>query len=130
MAKPNVDRRHGLRIRLLREGGAIFLNDALEPGDPPTKISVPVDYAERQDFITINNPRPVVAPAGPADKPFAKVHTFVHADELVLRMKDSDYHYAVVGQPGKYDSAGKPTDKAGDPTSEVRWYYDADLVVS
>jgi len=127
-SKVDAERRHGLRIRLLREGGAIFLGDDLEPGDPPKKISVPTDYADRQSFIRLVNPRPQTRPAGTSDTPFSKVHTFLHADELVLHMADRDYHYKVVGQPDKYDAKGKPSDVAGDPTTEVRWFYDADLV--
>lgn len=128
MPAPARSQRHGLRIRLLRHGGAIFLNDNLEPGDPPKQISVPVDYAERQDFIRLVGQRPQTRPAGTKDNPFSKVHTFIHADELVLRMADRDYRYTVVGQPDKYDASGAPSDAAGDPTTEVRWYYDADLM--
>lgn len=126
---PTRSQRHGLRIRIQRNGAPIFLDDALEPAAaPPERISVPVEYATRQPWIEIRGQRPVVRPGGPASNPFAKVHTFIHADELVLRMADRDWHYTIVGQPDKYDAAGEPTDSAGDPTCEVRWFYDADLV--
>lgn len=142
--------RHGLRVRKLAGepgsgphypdhvtgepsarpfAGVAFLDERLNRTDqPPKHIRVPHDFVSREPWIETVGTKGVVKPAGPSANPFAKTHTFVHADELVLHMADGDYRYKVVGQPDKYDAAGKPTDAAGDPETEVRWFYDADLI--
>jgi hypothetical protein len=146
-------RREGLRVRKLadqREGSDSVLYADHVTGEPakrpllgvvfvdevrgrrtdrvPTHIRVPNDYVQREPWIEMVNPTAVVRNAGPANNPTAKLHTFVQADELVLHMLDGSYRYRVVGQPDKYGADGEPSNAAGDPTTEVRWYFDADLI--
>lgn len=95
----------------------------------PERISVPHDYVDKHDWIEVVNPSAVVRPAGPADKPFAKTHTFPHADELVFHMAGGRVRYRVVHQPDKYDDeTGEVAERAGDPTTHVDWFYVAELV--
>lgn len=145
-----ADRYEGLRVRKLagEPGSGVHHTDHIT-GEPslrplkgvvftdtrgrttdrvPPKISVPHDYVAREPWIEFVNPRGVVKPAGPATNPFAKTHQFIHADEIVLHMLDGDHRYKVTHQPDKYDAAGNPTDVAGDPTAEVHWYFEADLI--
>lgn len=145
------NQRQGLRVRILTDtpdlepgqrhvSGVIFLDNQLRrnvDGDPygdpvpaPTKIRVTTDYVARNPWIEPVNAQAVAKPAGPPSNPWGGMppHVFLHADELVLHMLTGDFRYKVVGQPDKYDADGVPTDVAGDPTTEVRWFYDADLI--
>lgn len=124
------DKREALRIRLLRNGGAIFLdNDLKLAAAAPKQIRVPHSYAEDRDFIELVDVNYITRPAGTKQQPMKQVHTLPQAKELILHMESGDYRYKVVGQPDKYDlTTGKPSDAAGDPNTEVRWYFDADLV--
>lgn len=109
--------------------GVVFLDINFNRTDvAPKAIRVPADYAQREPWVELVNPTAVVRNGGSAANPTATLHTFIHADELVLHMLDGDRRYRVVGQPDKYGADGEPTNEAGDPTAEVRWYYDADLI--
>lgn len=107
----------------LRDVAGVVAEGAL-----PQVARIPMDFAQREEWIELVGQRPVVRPAGPPEARLRRTHTFVHADEIVLHLLDGDVHYRVVGQPDKYDADGEPTDAAGDPTSELRWFYDAELV--
>ena len=122
-------RREALKIRLPKSGKPVFLNDDLETrNEPPAQIRVPHNYAELHDWIEIVGLKYIIRPAGTKEQPMKNMHTFPQAKELVLDMASGKHRYKVVGQPDKYDASGKPTDTTGDPTTEVRWYFDADLI--
>lgn len=118
--------------------GVVFLDvdghhtvDHLPDGDPvpaPKAIRLPADYVQREPWIELVNPTAVVRNGGSASNPTAKLHTFIHADEIVLHMLSGDFRYEVVHQPDKYDASGAPTNAAGDPDTVVDWFYDADLI--
>lgn len=129
---PKTDR-EALRIRIQRDDGKpVFLDNNLERRDsPPKHIRVPHNYAELHDWIELVGVKYINRPAGPKDQPMKNVHTLPQCKELIFHMADGDVRYKVVGQPDKYDlTTGKPTDAAGDPNTEVRWYFDADLIGS
>lgn len=97
--------------------------------DPPETFTVPHDYVDKHHWIEVVNPTAVVRAAGSAEKPYAKTHTFPHAEALVLHMADGDYRYRVVRQPDKYfDNGGAAVaDVGGDPNTRVDWYYVVEL---
>lgn len=100
---------------------------------PPERFRMSMRYALDADWIELVNPRIVTKPSGPADNPTkTEPHNFRHADELVLHDvtlngRPHRLRYRVVHQPDKYDADGNPTDVAGDPTTHVDWYFDAEL---
>jgi hypothetical protein len=115
---------------LLPLAGVVFTDRSGITVDTPQRlIRVPNDYVEREPWVEMVGVRAQARPAGPPTNPWQKSHAFLHADEIVLHMRDGDYRYRVVGQPDKYDlTTGLPSDVAGDPNTEVRWFYDADLI--
>lgn len=112
-------------------GGVVFIDNSLTRTDEvPTFIRVPTDYVAREHWIELGESSVVTRPAGTAAAPYSKPpHVFVQTETLTLHMLNGDFVYRVVGQPDKYDlSTGAPTDEAGNPNTEVRWYYDAELI--
>jgi len=84
-------------------------------GEPPASCRVPTSWVERgidEGWIELVNPRLVHRPGGPAGaKQWSTVHTFTHADAIVLRTVDGPVRYRVVHQPDKYvdsDDPGEP----------------------
>lgn len=66
-------------------------------------------------WLTAENQRPVVRPAGPTQDVLASSHTgqphlFVHADRIVFHTLDGDVAYKVVHQPDKYADASQAND--------------------
>ena len=95
-------------------------------GDAPAQTAANTTFVDRgvfEGWITREGERVVHRPGGPAEKPYAVTHTFVHADALVFHMVDGDVRYRVVEQPDKYHSGPEGTDAPGDPTAEVRHFY-------
>lgn len=126
--------REGLRVRKLADESRQFVGTALldlnfnRTDVAPAQIRVPTDYAQREPWVELVNPTPVLREGGPASNPTAVLHTFVHVDALILHTVTGDYRYKVVHQPDKYYADGvTPGAPAGDPTAVVDWYYDADL---
>lgn len=110
------------------------------PFPPQKQIRIPTDYVTREPWIELVGVKAVARPKGPASNPWREAHTFLQADEIVFHMLDGDgnpvdHRYRVVHQPDKYDTADHvdgadevPTDNAGDPSTHVDWFYDADLI--
>lgn len=110
-------------------GGVEFIDPVTkQPVDAPAAMTIPHDYAEKHHWIELVNPTATVAPAGNAEQPYAKTHTFPNAEALLLHMADGDYRYRVVHQPGKYDDeTGDIALRGGDPTTHVDWFYVVEL---
>lgn len=110
-------------------GGAQFIDRVThEAVEAPPAFVVPHDYIDRYPYFEVVGQTAVVRPAGPADKPYAKTHTFPHAEAFILHMIDGDYRYRVTHQPDKYDDeTGEVAERAGDPTTHVDWFFVAEL---
>lgn len=101
-------------------------------GKPPKVTSISTTVVDRgvaEGWITREGERREHRPGGPAEKPWAVTHTFVHADTLVIHTVDGDVRYRVTGQPDKYHDGPAGTDAVGDPTAEVRHFYALKLEV-
>lgn len=64
-----------------------------------------------EGWLTAENQRPVVRPAGPTQDVLASTHTgqphlFVHCDRIVFHTLDGDIAYRVTHQPDKYAATG------------------------
>lgn len=95
-------------------------------GDPPAETTVAsafVDRARSEGWLSLENERAVVRPAGPPGQPYAKQHTFVHADAVVLHLMDGDLRYRVTRNPDKWHDGPEGTDAVGDPTATVENFY-------
>jgi len=105
--------------------------------NPPDKARVPtnvVTQAVAEGWASMENPTPVVRPAGPTqDQLFStqsgEPHTFVHADAVVFHTVDGDIRYKVVHQPDKYaDHDARtwemPKFKGGDDVSVTPEIYE------
>jgi hypothetical protein len=109
-----------------------------------------MDWARRAQsggWLELMNARTVQRPAGPAHEPNRELHTFIHADAIVLHCAGGDVRYRVTQQPDKYaviDRVEINGDKRLvreeiDPTAEVTrdiyaagdtrvdWFYLAEL---
>lgn len=101
--------------------------------EPPKRIQVPYRYASSEPWIERTGQEVVHQAGGNAEDPWKVTHTFVHCDELVLHLLSGDYVYRVTHNPGKYDDETGDLcgpDRAGDPTTHVDHFYEAELVSS
>ena len=63
--------------------------------------------AYTEGWAELENPTPVLRPAGPAHAPWAgslgtgRDHQFLHADAVTFKMVEGDYRYKVVRNPDK-----------------------------
>lgn len=99
-------------------------------GEVPASTTLPtgtVERAREEGWLSLEGERAVVRPAGPADAPFLKQHTFVHADAIVLHLIDGDVRYRVTRNPDKWHDGPEGTDVAGDPTARVEHYFTLEL---
>jgi len=103
-------------------------------GDAPkhTKLSTNfVNLGVAEGWIEVENERMVHRPGGPAHDPWRVTHTFRQVDAIILKTLDGSVRYEVFGargQPDKYDENGNPTNRTGDPSAEVEWFYNLKLV--
>lgn len=91
-------------------------------GDVPEKTTVSttwLDSAVDEGWARREGERLVRRPAGPANRPNAVSHTFVHCDEVVLSTVDGEVRYRVTHQPDKYVADGD------DDTPMTREHYAA-----
>lgn len=117
----NLESFRGIRLGIYGQG----------IGTPPQVTGIgqrAADLAELEGWLTRVNPTVLTAPGGPVERPLAKVHTFVPADEIVFHTLDGDVRYRVTRQPGKYDGDGSPSQAAGDPSTVVHYDYRLELV--
>lgn len=78
-------------------------------GAPPADTTAGTSWvaeAIREGWLVGEGERVVHRPGGPAEWPWAKTHTFVHFDALVVRTLDGDVRYRVTHQPDKYADPG------------------------
>lgn len=103
-------------------------------GDPPEVAVIPMAWVRRgheAGWLELENARVVQRPAGPADDPTRDLHTFTHADTIIIHADGGDIRYRVTHQPDKYhvdaDDAEvtKQAYRAGD--TRVDWFYIAQL---
>ncbi len=78
-------------------------------GAAPAETSAGTSWvaeAIREGWLVGEGERVVHRPGGPDGNRWAKTHTFVHYDALVLRTLDGDVRYRVTHQPDKYADPG------------------------
>jgi len=90
----------------------ITLEAAPELTTLPTQL---VAQGTSEGWLTAENQRPVVRPAGPTQDVLASSHTgqphvFVHCDRIVFHTLDGDVAYRVVHQPDKYADGTQAND--------------------
>lgn len=99
-------------------------------GDPPKETVVPRSFVSRgrvEGWLDLEGEEVVHRPGGPADDPWRRTHTFIHAKAIVLKTVDGDVRYRVTKNPDKFvagDHRAKVTDEiyaAGE--TEVVWTY-------
>ena len=98
---------------------------------PPKRTSMSTSYvntAVREGWLTLVKESLAHRPGGTTNNPWATTHTFIHAQKLVFSTLDGDITYRVTAQPDKYHPGKKGTDSVGDPSAEIRHYYELELV--
>lgn len=118
-----------LRIHKLA-GGGLRLGSTEDFDAPPRITGLSTDKVEEgqaEGWLTLVDGAPVSFPGGPADKPWARTHTFVQAEKIIFHTINGDVTYRVTRNPGKYGADGEHAFVAGDPTTEVFHDYRLEL---
>lgn len=102
-----------------------FAGIAIE-GTPPKVTTASTTFVSKgvdEGWITLEGERMAHRPGGPAQKPWAVTHSFLHADAVVIHTVNGDVRYRVTEQPDKYHDGPEGTDAIGDPSADVRHFY-------
>lgn len=103
-------------------------------GDVPEVATIPLPWARRaaaEGWVELENSRVVQRPAGPPQDPTRDLHTFTHADTVIIHTGGGGIRYRVVHQPDKYHVEGDEAEvttqayRAGD--TRVDWFFVAEL---
>lgn len=101
-------------------------------GDPPERTTAGLSWvnaAVSEGWLKRVNESAVVRPGGTQEQPWSTAHTFIHADMLVINdHQRGPVAYKVTQQPDKYDAAGEPVKEWTARETDVRWFYELELV--
>jgi hypothetical protein len=101
-------------------------------GGPPKKAMLTTDLVAQaiaEGWIEVTGEKRVIKPAGSKENPWVGTppHVFLQYKTITIKTIDGDVTYNVKRNPDKYDKNGEPTEEAGDPDTEVVWYYELEL---
>jgi hypothetical protein len=101
-------------------------------GEPPQRTTAGMSWAnvaQAEGWLKRVNESAVVRPGGTAEQPYSTVHTFIHAEMLVINDEElGPVAYRVTRQPDKYDAGGNPVKEWTERETDVRWFYELELV--